>query len=73
MPGNAALQFIRSTLDSRIMFTGPPESAGITTAVLGAKVPLGEQGVTNSMVGKVGVLCWETAPTVAGRTTVGAG
>jgi hypothetical protein len=35
VPGNAALQLIKSVLDSRTMFTGPPASEGITTAVLG--------------------------------------
>ena len=35
MPGNASFQFTRSGEDSRIMRTGPVESAGITTAVLG--------------------------------------
>src|SRR5687767_10003558 len=35
VPGNAAVQFNKSVLDSRMIFTGPPASAGITTAVLG--------------------------------------
>ena len=37
VPGEAAVQVTKSALDSRMMFTGPPESAGMTTALLGRK------------------------------------
>ena len=33
VPGLAGIQFTKSTLDSRMIFTGPPESAGRTTPV----------------------------------------
>ena len=35
VPGNAAVQLTKSALDSRMIFTGPTESAGMTTALLG--------------------------------------
>lgn len=74
VPGRAAVQFIRSTLDSRMMLTGPPESAGITTAVLGVKVALDEQGVTSSTVQNTGMPYPQAAKEiVAGPATTGAG
>ena len=73
MPGRAAVQLTRSILDSRAMVTGPPESAGMTTAVLGVKEPLDEGGVVNSIVQKTGVFACETSEMVAGPATLGAG
>jgi hypothetical protein len=38
VPGRAGVQVTKSTLDSRMMVTGPPPSFRITTAVLGVKL-----------------------------------
>ena len=39
VPGRAAVQLAKSTLDSKMMVTGPPPSLGITTELLGVKEP----------------------------------
>ena len=68
VPGNAPVQVIKSVLDSRIMFTGPPESAGMTTALLGIICSVGP---FISTLQKTGKLLLQASVIVAGPAIFG--
>jgi hypothetical protein len=73
VPGRAAVQLAKSTLDSKMTVTGPPPSLGMTTAVLGVKLVDEVVWIVQKHV------VWPSAPEalvvqrviVAGPTTVG--